>query len=370
MLGNAAAALTTPLKRHRDDEEDGKEGQSLPASKRRGGAPVLRAASSEVVDRSTANLRPAEGTAQQESFMIPGGWDLVGISGSPHTTPIYPPPSSVGDTSLRSGAPSVSKDDLNPSGSTIIKRGTLIESTLKAIDADVGQEKLGLPVTRFPCPSSNFVDEDYPDYGQPNVKVYATGTPPWIYAGVDFTDPFDPNEFIMPYTFRRKAELGHWLGLCREMAADAKQPFPAHLHKLFSVVEELKRRRGREWHHRITTAIEELEAKGTSADVPQVLDQTKLTWLPSALQTNDRTMCLFLYEAPLTKYAPIRYSDEVTLQILQASGWSPRTVLVRAQDIEKIPNWPRLQVFDAGAWLAHKQVLDDLLASAIQSYHA
>ncbi|KAE8215367.1 hypothetical protein CF327_g1336 [Tilletia walkeri] len=264
-------------------------------------------------------------------------------------------------------SPSAQASVVVPSQSTIITRRTLIENTLKAIGADVGQEKLGLPVTRFPCPSSNFVDEDYPDYGQASVKVCATATTPWIYAGVDFTDPFDQNEFIMPHTYRRIVEFCHWLTLCRKMAADAKQPFPTHLHKLAFVVKNLKRRRGREWHHRITTSIEELEAKGTSADVPQVLDQTKLACLSSDLPTNDRPMCFFLYDAPLTNYAPVQYSEDETLQILQASGWSPRTVLVRAQDIEKIPNWPRFQVFNAGAWLAHRQVLDGLLKSAVQS---
>ncbi|KAE8215133.1 hypothetical protein CF327_g1557 [Tilletia walkeri] len=92
MLGKAAAALTIPLKRRRDDVEDGQE---LPASKRRDRAAILHAASSEVVRRSTADSRPAGVVAQQEGFMIPGGWDLVGISGSPFTTPIYPPPSSI-----------------------------------------------------------------------------------------------------------------------------------------------------------------------------------------------------------------------------------------------------------------------------------
>ncbi|KAE8260437.1 hypothetical protein A4X13_0g331 [Tilletia indica] len=134
MLGKAAAAMTIPLKRRRDDVEDG---QDLPASKRRDRAAILHAASSEVVRRSTADSRRAGVVAQQEGFMIPGGWDLVGISGSPFTTPIYPPPLSVRASMETSSAPqsaSISGPVPHASTSKIVPPSVSTDGFRKAMD--------------------------------------------------------------------------------------------------------------------------------------------------------------------------------------------------------------------------------------------
>ncbi|KAE8271298.1 hypothetical protein A4X09_0g1046 [Tilletia walkeri] len=497
MFGKGAAALSIPLKRRRDDVEDGEDEQSRPASKLRARAAVSDSASQQVMPSSTMDSRPAEAVAQkespvipegrdlvgtsalpcttpihpppsaaqasmadpspipgppsvstgdfnkamddlntdikaavekfrkastaasastplstsqghlslnlhgfsgtgttspslpqQESLMIPGGWDLVGISGSPCTTPIYPPLSSVqgsiadpSSMSAEANPPAspqpastqaVSKDISPPfssAGYDIYANEELIQSALKTIYADVSQEMLGLPVKTFQN-NRLTVDKDYPDYGQPSIKVYATGEPPWIYASVDFTDPLDPFYLALPTTFQRMCQLRSWLSLCWKMATEANRSFPSHLRTLYTILDIEKFSRQSSRCRRLEATIKGLAQKDISANVAQILDATKLTWLPSALPTNDGPMCFFLYDAPLKKYAPIHYSDEETLQILQASGWSPRTVLVRAQDIAKIRNWPRLHVHDAGAWRAQKQAIDDLLKSAVQSRQA
>ncbi|KAE8248975.1 hypothetical protein A4X13_0g5394 [Tilletia indica] len=103
----------------------------------------------------------------------------------------------------------------------------------------------GRPVQRF-ASDSIVPDVDYPDYGLPDVKVYATGTPPWVFMGVDFTTPFPVEDFIRRLTHNRSSRLEHWLSLCRYLARkEERTDLPMHLRRLFADVTNFNRRSNR-----------------------------------------------------------------------------------------------------------------------------
>ncbi|KAE8220336.1 hypothetical protein CF319_g6121 [Tilletia indica] len=183
------------------------------------------------------------------------------------------------------------------------------------------------------------MDEDYPDYGLPHPGMYATPGPPYVFMGVDFSPPFEAHAFPLPPTFRRCLKLEMYLGACCAAARQAELPFPEHLKQLHQRLRSHTRpNKGR--HHRNQASF---AGPGSSRSAADGLNQHRLS---SSCPTNDRSIVLFLFDAPLSRQYSEQLSHAQCQLLLQQHGWGIGTTLLKAADATLLPTEDLLQVFD------------------------
>ncbi|KAE8220335.1 hypothetical protein CF319_g6122 [Tilletia indica] len=236
----------------------------------------------------------------------------------------------------------------------------LVNRVLNSIDRDPMPHEIGRPVSRNNLDGS-FLNLNYPDYGLPASKAYVTGHAPWVFLGVDFTEPFDYLSLPLPHTYRRLEALRFWLTVSRKRAKGDGNTFPGHLYGLHTRVNNLRRCRGRTRRREVQ---EEVEAMTSFANAEDIINRMQIRTLSPHTLTNDRNMILFLYDAPLGTYTDRRYEEEDTLWNLASYGWTITTTLVTAAAVDRARLFPSMHVFDGHAWEHHRDYLAQFTVQA------
>ncbi|KAK0547322.1 hypothetical protein OC844_007159, partial [Tilletia horrida] len=174
---------------------------------------------------------------------------------------------------------------------------------------------------------------DYPDYGLPHPRAYATAKAPFIFMGVDFTEPFAADAFPLPVTSNRLGRLKYFLSLCKRDAAEAQETFPAHLRALFSRTKNALRNGNARLSDRFEPLLNDPDLQ--HIDAHSRLSGTNFYKLSHRTLTNDRPICVFLWDAPLSRKWP-NWSCDVTMTKWREMEWDPRTVVLAAKDASRL----------------------------------
>ncbi|KAK0517942.1 hypothetical protein OC834_007920, partial [Tilletia horrida] len=171
------------------------------------------------------------------------------------------------------------------------------------------------------------------DYGLPHQNAYATSYPPYIFMGVDFTQPFDVDEFPLPMTLRRTEMVRMFLDRCKTDTERAGGIYPEHLKKLIKLLKRSCRslRRDRD----------KLAAQLLEPDWLALCDS-----IPHHEPTTDRPVVLFLFGTLVGSYTDDQYDVPDTINVLDSYNWTPSDRIMHARDAG-IFIWGDMVTFDA-----------------------
>ncbi|KAE8253723.1 hypothetical protein A4X13_0g3683 [Tilletia indica] len=280
-------------------------------------------------------------------------------------------PSGIIRLRIRAFTPTPASSPRNSLACTIIMMGTENDRVKAAIDKlrvktifekliAISSTRYGTPVERH-GPDVQWVDFDYPDWGLPDVSAYGTSSAPWIFMGVDFTEPFRVKHFPLPTTYQRLSRLKDFFSLVRTETKNAKNDWPKHMEQMYNHLDELVRYHTLRRTRRGVEASQGKRSGFTLEDGVRRLNTHTLSTL-APTNANGREMLFFLWDAPLHTYRAPKVKEHETIQCLERYGWTTTTTLIRACDAYRMRPYSRFHVFNPLEWRQYRDSLQNNLA--------